>query len=102
MNKENKGPYPNKKGEYCGNHYPGSPPVRAYDESLQHAEEREKRNLARMRFGRPHGCKAGTIEEMEAKGWVGLYLKKDSKSGKMDGDVEVPTPPELMEPPEME
>jgi len=101
MNKEG-GPYPNKAGEYCGNHKPGSRPLRSSGESSLQAAQREDRYLANMRWGRPRGCDAGTREEMEANGWVGLYWEKDSGSGKMDGDVEVPTPHELMEPPEMD
>jgi hypothetical protein len=54
--------------------------------------------LAQMRFGRPRPCAAGTTEEMEDKGFVGLYLKNDS--GKLfDWEKEVlPTPDELKEP----
>lgn len=53
-----------------------------------------------MRFGRPRSCATGTTEEMEKKGYVGLYLKKDSLSESMNGDYEVPTPEELTEPDE--
>ncbi len=97
MTKEGKGPYPNKAGEFCGNHLVGSKPCPAYDESLQQTEENQKHYLAKMRFGRPHGCKAGTSKEMQERGWVGLYKKEDSSL--RYGDVEIPTPPELMEPP---
>lgn len=96
MTKEGEGPYPNKAGEYCGNHLPGSHIYCHMDETSQQAEERRERHLARMRFGQPRGCKSGTSEEMKAKGWVGLYLKEDSNLS--SGDVEIPTPPELMEP----
>ena len=98
MTKDGKGPYPNKAGEYCGNHLVGSKPWVSYDEMPQQAAENQERYLARMRFGKPRGCNAGTSEEMEARGHVGLYLKEDSTSGRLNGDVEVPTPPELMEP----
>lgn len=96
MKKDGKGPYPNKAGEYCGNHFPGLPPLYANDTAPQQAAENQKRHLATMRFGRARGCKAGTSEEMKAEGWVGLYKKEDSVA--MDGDVQIPTPPELMEP----
>lgn len=81
-----KGPYPNKAGDYCGNHLKGSKAL-----SL-------KAWLLRMRFGRPRPCKAGTTEEMEAKGFVGLYLKQD-RTLRPDEGTEIPTPPELQEPP---
>lgn len=86
MNKEGNGPYPCDAGEYCGNHQKGSV---AYSALW----------LAKMRFGRPHACQAGTSAEMAAKGFVGLYLKEDSTSGRMPGDVHVDTPDELREPP---
>lgn len=85
MTKEGKGPYPSDAGEYCGNHQKGGrldPIVRE-----------------RMRFGRPHSCKAGTIAEMTTQGWVGLYLKEDD-TNQLPGDVHVDTPDELREPPE--
>lgn len=82
MNKNGGGPHPNKAGEYCGNHYPNN--------------KHKKKYLAKMRFGRPHPCKSGTTEEMEAKGYVGLYLKEDRQL--FEWEVEVPTTPELMEP----
>lgn len=96
--KDGKGPYPNMAGEYCGNYFPGAPPAWCHDETREQAAEKERQYLARMRFGLPRGCMAGTTEQMKAEGWVGLYLKEDSDSGSMDGDVDVPTPPELMEP----
>lgn len=82
------GPYPNKAGEYCGNYY-----------LHQSSEETErlKAYLARMRFGRPRPCQAGTMEEMEKDGYVGLYLKEDREL--MSWEKECPTPPELLEPP---
>lgn len=36
------GPYPNKKGEYCGNHHPGSPAVARYHETQEQAEQHQK------------------------------------------------------------
>lgn len=77
------GPYPNKAGEYCGNHQPGLDAVRP-----------------EMRLGRPRSCKAGTTEELEVRGWFGLYLKEDQPhEAWRDNVVEIPTPPELQEPP---
>ncbi len=94
MTKDGKGPYPNKAGEYCGNHLPGEKMnFNPRDPDGIHHQE----YLAKMRFGKPHSCKTGTSEEMEAKGYVGLYLKEDSTT-LHEGDVEIPTPPELMEP----
>ncbi len=76
---EGRGPYPNKAGEYCGNHC-GHP--------LTIPEN--------MRKGRPRPCPDGTTAEMEAQGYVGLYLKEDQKL--MDWEEECDTPPELTEP----
>lgn len=50
-----------------------------------------------MRFGRPRPCKAGTTEEMEAQGYVGLYLRETRPL--MHFEVECPTPDWLLEPP---
>lgn len=75
-----KGPYPNKAGEYCGNH--GRAVVTISEN---------------MRAGRPRPCKAGTTAELQAQGVVGLYLKEDRKL--MEWEEECPTPPGLMEPP---
>ena len=91
INKEGKGPYPNRAGEYCGNYYPNSKYVARNPED-------EIAYLSRMRFGRPHPCMGQTSAERAKKGWVGLYLKEDSPYN-LDSDVDVPTPPELMEPP---
>lgn len=91
ISKEGKGPYPNKTGEYCGNHYPNN--------KLNLGDrEHNERYLHTMRFGRPHPCMGQTSKERAAKGWVGLYLKEDSPYSS-DSDIDVPTPPELMEPP---
>ena len=72
-----KGPYPDKAGEFCGNHSPGSLPIRSFFETAEEAAPRQREYLARMRFGRPSNCDAGTTEEMVARGYVGLYLKED-------------------------
>lgn len=83
---DGKGPYPNKAGEYCGNYYKG------------------RRVPPNTRVGRAHPCKAGTTAEMEAQGYVGLYLVSDEDAVEMaccnrgKEIVEVPTPPELLEP----
>lgn len=90
------GPYPNKAGEYCGNHCVGSEPLCTLHETPQEAAVHQRECLAKMRFGRPHSCKAGTSAEMEAQGYVGLYLKEDQKL--MSWEEECPTPPELREP----
>ncbi len=97
MTADGKGPYPNKAGEYCGNYHPRIPPHRGWHESPAQAEERQRRYLAKLRFGRPRPCRMGTTEEMEARGYVGLYLKADQPL--LWGSVEVDTPNELKEPP---
>lgn len=90
------GPYPNKAGEYCGNHLVGSTPTCRFDESPQEAATHQREYLGRMRFGRPHSCEVGTSAEMAARGYVGLYLKEDRSL--MSWEVECETPPELTEP----
>ena len=82
------GPYPNKKGEYCGNHRKGSELLVSLHETPE------------MVFGRPRPCKAGTTEEMEARGYVGLYLKETRQL--TNCEVECPTPGRLLEPLAME
>ncbi len=91
------GPYPDKAGEYCGNHLRGSDPFSSFRETPEQARKHQREYLAIMRFGRPRACKAGTTEEMEARGYVGLYLKEDQKL--MDWETPCPTPPEMLEPP---
>lgn len=78
-----KGPYPNKAGEFCGNC------------------QREKVNRDDCYIGRPQPCGRGTVEKMEAQGYVGLYLKKDIIS-LSKGVTEVPTPENLKEPPSLQ
>lgn len=96
MTKDGKGPYPNKKGEYCGNHFPNTSPDMLYPETLEQAEQHQRNWLKNKRFGRPHSCQAGTTKEMAARGWVGVYLAEDAPI--YDGCTEIDTPPELMEP----
>lgn len=96
MTKDGRGPYPCSAGEYCGNHLPGSYPRQTFHESPEDAEH-QRAYFARMRFGRPRPCEAGTTAEREAKGWVGLYLKED-EGAHAPGDVLIPTPDELREP----
>jgi len=88
-----KGPYPNKRGEFCGNHFPNSGPTICADAQahMHYADW-----LSKMRFGRPRPCEAGTTEELEQQGMVGLYLKCDAPSYK--GEIDVPTPEDLKEP----
>lgn len=72
-----KGPYPNKAGEFCGNHQPGSDlPSGPYD-TPESTEAREAERLAGKRFGKPSNCEHGSSAEMAKEGWVGLYLKED-------------------------
>ncbi len=72
-----KGPYPDKAGEFCGNHKPGCLAILLAGESIKDADCRWAKWLEDVRFGDPSDCKAGTSKEMKAKGWVGLYLKED-------------------------
>ena len=97
MTKESKGPYPNKAGEYCGNHIPGSYCMRSFDQTQQQANIEQQKWLARMRFGKPRSCKAGRSKYMAEQGYVGLYLKEDRPL--YSGDTQLLlTPKELMEP----
>ena len=98
---DGKGPYPDKAGEYCGNHYPDGHIMQRLHESPQEAERHHEQWLSQMRFGRPHPCHAGSTREMEAQGYVGLYLKEDSSRHPLweDGKYKaVPTPECLKEP----
>lgn len=98
--RDGNGPFPNRAGEYCGNHAPNTPPTMMLGETPVMAAERNRRYLATMRFGRPHSCGAGTSKKMAERGWVGLYLREDSRLGLRSDATEIPTPSELMEPPE--
>ena len=99
MTRDGEGPYPNKAGEYCRSHLAGSAPVLRFGQRQREEEEEQDRYLARMQFGRPRACKAGTSKEMKERGYVGLYLKNDSGLI-LNGDTDIPTPPGLMEPPD--
>lgn len=70
-----KGPYPNKAGEFCGNHRLDEQFLCAVNEGYADAEKRNRLYLAGMHFGKPSKCKAGSSEEMAAMGFVGLYAK---------------------------
>ncbi len=74
-----KGLYPDKAGEFCGNHSPESLPPCSFNETAEEAARRQREYLAKMRFGRPSNCDAGTSKEMAALGYVGLYLREDQK-----------------------
>ena len=93
---DDKGPYPNKAGEYCGNHCIGSEPVLVLGESPQDTNRHQRAYLAKMRFGRPRATYAYTTRQLQGMGIVGLYLREDSP--KRDGAVQISTPSELMEP----
>lgn len=99
MNNEGKGPYPAHRGEYCGNHYlkDSKFSLRYLNESPEDAARHHAAWLGKMRFGKPHSCAYGSSEKMAAEGYVGLYLREDSKL--MDWrETACWTPPELMEP----
>ncbi len=74
---DGKGPYPDKAGEFCGNHLVDSRPLPAPHDTIQQDEKRQEVRLAKMRFGKPSNCEAGTSAKMAADGFVGLYLKED-------------------------
>ncbi len=95
---EGRGPYPNKVGEYCGNHSPGSLSITGLGESRESADKRQKVYLARMRFGRPRLTSEFTAKQLEAKGWVGLYLNESRRLS--SEETECLTPLELLEPAE--
>lgn len=103
MTKDGRGPYPNKAGEYCGNHLVNSKPYGPHRPFLRDSKTQitmEAAYLSTMIFGIPHSCEAGTSEEMIKRGYVGLYLKKNCplRNSTVPGCIEVPTPLELMEP----
>jgi hypothetical protein len=83
------GPYPHHAGDYCGNYHP--------DSQSFASKSVDKAWLAKMRFGLPRPCAAGSTEEMKAQGLVGLYLREDEKR-LFDWEREIPTPDELKEP----
>lgn len=89
------GPYPNKKDEFCGNHRPNED-ADWRDPDWRNFEIEGRKQPTRVRFGRPHPCAAGTTEELEEQGFVGLYLQNDHPL--MDGETEVETPEKLKEP----
>lgn len=96
MKKDGSGPYPNKAGEFCGNHNPDQKTLFHYNE-MRFLGKRVK--LSEMyRFGRPRSCEAFTLIEGMDRGWVGMYLKEGYKHFRTEGEIEIPTPPELMEP----
>lgn len=99
MNKDGKGPYPNKAGDYCGNHFSGGQVPHVFSADRTEEAKAHSAWLAKMRFGRPRPTTAMTIEELQREGMVGLYLKADEPLY-LDGDTEIPTPAELMEPDE--
>ncbi len=85
------GPYPDKAGEFCGNHNLKSmdyPAPCVTGESPTMAERRRREYLAQMRFGKPSRTTIKTSEEMAADGWVGLYLKEDGKLYSWESPVE--------------
>lgn len=98
MRKNGNGPYPNKAGEFCGNHHVGSSPLLTFHQTPEEAARQQREWLARMRFGRPRATEAYTSEGLTTKGMVGLYLREDSGIPLFDDEHEIPTPPELMEP----
>jgi hypothetical protein len=91
------GPYPNKAGEYCDNHYPGGMACARNGQTHEQAQEEQRAWLRDKRLGQPRPTASYTTEQLEAMGMVGLYLMMARKS-LPDGATEVPTPPELMEP----
>ena len=80
---DNEGPFPDKAGEFYGNHHPDWPLYLSINDTTEEMRaaslKHHKEWLAGMRFGKPSNCAAGTSKEMEAQGYVGLYLKEDRK-----------------------
>lgn len=97
MTKDGNGPYPCYAGEHCGNHLIGSMAYAREGQTHVEANYYEVMWLAQMRWGRPRPTKEGATEELENKGWVGLYLKEDDKR-RLPGEVEIDTPDKLKEP----
>ena len=93
---EERGPYPCHIGEYCGNEHKNQKPFLSYFEEIGAQKE------SNTRKGIPHSCPCGTSQEMQEKGFYGLYLtKEDSELWKKihkDKVRFVPTPDKLMEP----
>jgi hypothetical protein len=73
------GPFPDKAGEFCGNHLNGRPAILVDGTSREDGERQLRVHLSMMRFGKPASTPAGTSEEMAELGYVGLYLKEDRK-----------------------
>ena len=92
-----KGPYPDKKDEYCGNYRVNSEcPWCHLDETPARAAERNRKWLFKMRFGRPRATDTYSTEQLEIKGIVGLYLKEDQPL--LSFETRCDTLPELLEP----
>jgi len=94
---EERGPYPCHIGEYCANEHKNSIESRFGYEEIGAEKE------SNTRKGIPHSCPCGTSQEMQEKGFHGLYLTKEVsellKEEHKNRRVRfVPTPPELMEP----
>ena len=85
---DGKGPYPDKAGEFCGNHHPDSLPTPMLHETPEQSKRHHDEYLAKMRFGKPSNCEAGTSEEMAGRGWVGLYLKENRELLSFETPVE--------------
>ena len=73
------GIYPDKRGEFCGNHMPGSEAVPMKGQTLGEARRWYAVWLALMYYGKPATDPRKTSEEMAALGYVGLYLRADQK-----------------------
>ncbi len=87
MTKDGKGPYACYAGEFLGNFHSKDGPL---------APGRLKHQ--RVGLPRPYAIAEGskTTAELASEGWVGLYLKEDTKC--LPSDVLVDTPDELREP----
>ncbi len=94
---DGEGPYPDKAGEYCGNHYINSPfpPLPMSNETSAQAAKHKRVWLLKMRFGRPRATIAYSMEQLETDGLVGLYLKEDQPL--LSFETRCDTPPELLE-----
>ena len=82
-----RGPFPDKAGEFCGNHVlKDEDKVHTFTDmpcTINHAN-------SKVYVGKPSSCVGLTSNEMSKKGFVGLYLKADDPSAH-DGYAECMT-----------
>lgn len=90
---DGKGPYPNKKGEFCGN---AQRTLLILAEDGITVEKCSGRTVYGKRIGKPSSCKihiadvtlAVTSNQMAKIGYVGLYLTKDQPHSPEDIEID--------------